>query len=72
MWASAVEQLVGLILERLSLTVTLLSEAPTRLGKVCLTSGQRQNPFAYTPGALGTLLHQIAHLFKRESLNLLR
>lgn len=68
MWASAVEQLVGLILEHLSLTVTLLSEAPTHLGKVRLTSGQRQNPFANTPGALGTLLHQIARLFKWESL----
>lgn len=54
MWASAVEQLVGLILERLSLTGNTLSEAPTCLGEVCLTSGQRQNPCAYSPGALGT------------------
>ena len=66
-WASGAEQLVGLILERLSLTVPLEVEHLLVLEKcVCLSAVPKS--CCLHSVALSTLFHQIAHLLKRESL----
>lgn len=67
-WASVAEQLVGLILEHLSLTVPLKVEHLLVLEKcVCLWTVPKS--FCLHSGALSTLFHQIAHLLKWEVLS---